>query len=178
MSTAAAHGTVALGEVAAAVLVLQPFVGLCVLLVLLDPPTPMELAAADPLVRALLVASGPWSLPLVGAVAGLGWWTVVRPDAGVCLRAWRQATMALVVAITMLIIVRVVGGPVLPGHGRASEEAVFRLGLLGVLLARGCRRSLAVAVTSLAFAWRTMSSRARQPSRRPTSWRASSCPGS
>lgn len=168
MATAAARGTVARDQVAAAALVLQSFVGLSAVLVLLDPPTSQELAAADPLVRALVVASGPWALPLVGAVAGLGWWTVVWPDAGARRQGWRLATTALVVTSTVLIVVRVAGGPVLPafvppeegarpgavlGLGAGIvEEAVFRLGLLGVLLVRGVRPKLAVLVTSLAFA--------------------------
>jgi membrane protease YdiL (CAAX protease family) len=162
------RGALSPAEVAAAALVLQPFVGLCAVLVLLDPPTPAELAAADPLVRALVMATSPWALPLTGAVAGVVWWRVGRPDADAAARAWRLAAMASVVVVAVLASVRVVGGPALPavvppeegarpgivlGLGAGIlEEAVFRLGVLPMLLLGTRRRVLAVILTSLAFA--------------------------
>jgi membrane protease YdiL (CAAX protease family) len=158
-------------NVGAAALALQPFVALCALLLLVHQPTAAQLAVADPLVRALVMVSGPWGLPLSGAVAGALWWAVGRPDAAARRQALALAGMAVLVVLAGIGILRLGVGPLLPAfvppeEGAAPglllglgagivEESVFRFGVLAVLLlALPGRRAplVAVVVTGLAFA--------------------------
>lgn len=159
------------GEVGGAALVLAPYLVTAGALLTLDPPTPPQIASADPLVGWL----GAWGCVLAAVIVVGVWlwrWPPERDDLGPALA---HGLAGAVAGAGLLLLVRAVAGPELPDFippeesaapGLAQgltagvvEEAVFRLAVLpAVFLATterlGDRRAAALAIgcAALAFA--------------------------